>query len=130
VNAAQKEDGQRKRVLVVEDAPDIRDSMRELLEMDGYPVTTAENGKVALDVLESMPPPCLILLDLMMPVMDGFEFLERLQRHPNFKHFEVLLISANRDIHRAAKMPGVIGYLYKPFDLDQLMTIIEEHCCA
>lgn len=96
--------------------------------MDGYSVTTAENGKVALDLLETLTPPCLILLDLMMPVMDGFEFLERLQHHRNFASFEVLLISANRDIHRAARMPGVIGYLYKPFDLDQLMTIIEARC--
>jgi CheY-like chemotaxis protein len=115
-------------VLVVEDAADIRESIRELLEMDDYTVYTAANGALGLDLLDRTPRPCLVLLDLMMPVMDGFEFLIALNERPDAHLYSVVLVSANQNIEAAASLPNVVGFLRKPFDLDELVSVVESHC--
>jgi len=80
-------------VLVIEDEPTTREMLRRNLEKDGWVVAVAENGKVGLEQLKQTPP-ALILLDLMMPEMDGFEFLEELREREDGKHIPVLVITA------------------------------------
>lgn len=83
------------RVLVVDDDPDIREAMIEVLEENGHAATGAANGNEALAHLRAAPDqPCLILLDLMMPVMDGFEFLERVRANPATSHVPIVVLTA------------------------------------
>ena len=67
-------------IFVIEDDADLRETMKDLLEMEGFSVMTAENGREGLKLIERNGKPCLILLDMMMPVMNGWEFLEAMQR--------------------------------------------------
>jgi DNA-binding response OmpR family regulator len=104
-------------VLIVDDDPDIRDSIEELLRSDGLPPATAANGEEALRALETGPVG-VILLDLMMPVMDGRQFVEELRRRRI--DIPVILLSAGRDLRRVAAeldLPAI----EKPFDLDDLL---------
>src|SRR5215467_11486900 len=81
-------------VMVVEDDEDIRISLKELLEDDGYQVLLAANGREALDCLERGKRPCLIFLDLMMPVMDGWQFRREQQKRDSLKKIPVAVITA------------------------------------
>jgi len=121
--------GQRgaKSVLIVEDDPDIREVLEEMLDAGGHRVVTATNGAEGLAALELVAAPAVILLDLMMPVMSGFAFLEELARRSDRRGDRVLLISANESVERAAQLPGVVGYLRKPFDLDEVLSLVERH---
>src|SRR5687768_5509935 len=83
-------------VVVVEDDEEIRDSMRDALEIEGYAVSTYSNGKEALDGLRKLGIPCLILLDLMMPVMNGWEFLQAMKAE-RFAEVPVYVVSAIAD---------------------------------
>ena len=114
-------------ILLVEDDPDIRDSIVDVLREAGREVVAASDGVEALDRLDTLPRPCLILLDLMMPRMDGWEFLERLKRHPHAAEFPVLVLSAHASL-QGGEYPGVLGTLRKPFDLHSLMAWVERHC--
>ena len=114
-------------VLVVEDDPDIREVLEEMLDAGGHRVLTASNGREALAVLDRVGSPCLVLLDLMMPVMSGFAFLEELQRRPDRERVSVLLISANAQVEAAARGTGVVGFVKKPFDLDDVLALVDDH---
>src|SRR5881392_3915466 len=93
-------------VLVVEDDEDIRDSLVEFLGDEGYEARGAGNGREALSLLAAIaPPPCLIILDLMMPVMDGRTFREEQLRRPDVADIPVIVISAYRDL--AAQTEGL-----------------------
>jgi CheY-like chemotaxis protein len=116
-----------KTVLVVEDDPDIREVLEEMLDSGGHRVLTASNGREALAVLDRLASPCLVLLDLMMPVMSGFAFLEELQRRPDHPQVSVLLISANAQVEQAARGSGVVGFVKKPFDLDDVLALVDTH---
>ena len=89
--------GNGRRILVVEDDRDIRESLQDLLEVEGYAVTTAENGRDALEQLQRMDAPSVILLDLMMPVMSGDEFLRELRKDGALASIPVLVVSAWTD---------------------------------
>ena len=115
-------------VLVVEDDIDIREALQEVLEVHGYVVLTASHGGVALEKLTLLQHPCVILLDLMMPVMDGFQFLEVLERRGEAHEWPVVVLSANRDIERARTLPGVASVLSKPFELDDLLERVKRFC--
>nr|AYM54087.1 family membership protein [Byssovorax cruenta] len=110
-------------MLVVEDEPDIRETLRDILEMEGYRVRCASNGKEALDALAEMRPR-LILLDLMMPVMSGYEFLQRLRENDDLSTIPVAVVSAVGD-QRAVSDTTV---LRKPVDLDTLLHVVDEQC--
>lgn len=115
-------------VLVVEDDKDIRDAIVELLALEKFRVTTASNGKEALDLLQKSPVswrPCFILLDLMMPVMNGWEFLLAQRADPNLKDIPVLVCSAIAD---RTRFPGIVDFIKKPIDIDQLIEVIKCHC--
>jgi CheY-like chemotaxis protein len=114
-------------VLLVEDDHDIRVSIRALLEAEGYEVLTVTNGRGALELLQSTTPaPRLIILDLSLPVMDGWQFANELQRLPRLGHIPVVVMSAApRDRLPSA---GIVGRLAKPIDVPALLRVVAEHC--
>jgi CheY-like chemotaxis protein len=113
-------------VLIVEDDTDLREMMAQLLTLEGFNAATATNGREALDFLRSGDTPQLILLDRMMPVMDGWEFQREQQRDPNLAHVPVVVLSA-LDPGRAAE-PAANGFLKKPLDFDRLLEIVQKYC--
>jgi signal transduction histidine kinase len=121
----------RPRILVVEDDHDIGVALGELLGEQGYDVTTCEDGRRALELLQQQaePAPDLIVLDLMMPVMDGWEFRRRQRSNPEVAKIPVLAISADTSAKAAAIHAE--AYLRKPFDSDDLLhevkRILLEH---
>src|SRR3982074_3818832 len=84
-----------KNILVVEDDPDIRAALTQILSDDGYAVATAANGQEAIDHLRRTSPPALILLDLMMPVMDGWQFRSHQKQDPALKSIPVVIVTAD-----------------------------------
>jgi CheY-like chemotaxis protein len=118
-------ENQTKTVLIVDDEEDIRETLRFALELEGFKVLRAENGKAALAVLaESSVVPSLILLDLMMPVMDGYEFLERMHADSAFRDIPIVVISAfnQRDPLQHAR-----AFLRKPLGLDALLEAVDRY---
>jgi len=113
-------------VLVVEDEHDIRETLREILEMEGYRVRCASNGKEALDALAEMPRPRLILLDLMMPVMSGYELLQALHANDDLSTIPVTVVSAVGD--RLAPGATRAAVLRKPVDLETLLHAVDAGC--
>jgi CheY-like chemotaxis protein len=110
-----------KTILLVDDDRDVTDALRLVLSEEGYDVATASNGYEALIYLKShSPPPSLILLDVMMPIMDGYEFRIEQQRDPALARIPVVVVTAGAIGERVAEM-GVTGLLRKPFDLERLL---------
>jgi CheY-like chemotaxis protein len=116
-------------VLVVDDDPDICDTMETVLDFHGYRVVTARSGPEALDKLRRGADPCLILLDLMMPGMSGAELHGELRRDAKLAAIPVVIISASGSVASKAAALGVEG-LAKPVDLDQLLETIKRFGCA
>ncbi|MFL5347838.1 MAG: response regulator [Hyalangium sp.] len=116
------------RVLVVEDDLEIRESLMEILEDHGYEPVGAENGLEALDKLRaSLQQPCLIVLDLMLPKMDGRAFRQEQLRTPKFADIPVVVISAFRDVAQTAQEMKA-EYLKKPFKPDELVQVAQRYC--
>ena len=114
----------RKQILVIEDDADIRECLMLLLESEGYSVAGAADGREGLDVLARMSGPCLILLDLMMPVMNGWEFLQAKRKEDILAVIPVVVLSAGSD----ARGEQVEGILKKPVDVDALLAFVRKHC--
>ncbi len=116
-------------ILVVEDDEEILSTLRELLEGEGYPVVPAKNGREAIEILEKMLHPCLILLDLFMPIMDGWQFLDQLNRDESklLTHIPVVITSAAGDRARETAI-RVSGYIKKPIDLELLLITVQKYC--
>jgi CheY-like chemotaxis protein len=115
------------KVLVVDDDQDIRDAVADLLRDEGFTVSTAGNGKEALELLRNEKRPCCIVLDLMMPVMDGWAFREAQTHDPQLAVIPVCVISAAPNMTRAP-VPAPL-FVPKPIDIDQLLAIVERSCC-
>lgn len=115
-------------ILLVEDDDDMREDLAFLLENRGYRVVTAENGQAALAVLASNERPCLILLDLMMPVMNGWELRAELMANPELANIPVVVVSGIADLEQEAETLGAINYITKPFELKKLYGLIGTHC--
>jgi CheY-like chemotaxis protein len=114
-------------ILVVDDDADIREALHQALECEGYRVSLAVNGRDAWEKLRSGPSPALILLDLMMPIMNGAEFLAALRADGIFKDLPVILVSAFDSIAAAHEHESQC-YLAKPVDLDTLMSTVARYC--
>lgn len=117
------------RILVIEDDLDIRESLKDLLEMEGFSALTAENGQEGLRILGEIAEPCLILLDLMMPVMNGWEFLEVLkneQRHV-LATIPVVVTTGAADAGGVEQKYGC-DVLKKPVDIGRLVALAQKHC--
>ena len=106
-------------MLLVEDDAEVRSSVAEILELEGFAVDTAIHGQQALDKLRAGAAPCVLLLDLMMPVMNGLELLEHLREEAELRTPPVIVLSANRGYE--AEDLGVAAIVRKPFDVDALV---------
>ncbi len=115
------------RVLVVEDDIDVRDAVADALRDAGYSVASAENGVAALDYLRSSASlPGIILLDLMMPQMDGLEFRERQRDDPRLAGIPVALLTADGHASEKAERLGAFAGLAKPIRLKGLLQVVEQ----
>lgn len=112
-------------ILLIEDESDIRTILKDALEWEGYRVYTASNGKEGMEILRGMPAPSLILLDLMMPVMNGWEFANALQTDRASRNVPIVALSAFSDPEKEIR---VEGFIKKPVDLDLLLALVREHC--
>jgi CheY-like chemotaxis protein len=119
----------KERVVIVEDDELIRDSLLEVLEDAGYEAIGAGDGREALDKLAALDrPPCLIVLDLMMPGMDGREFRRQQLTDPAIKDIPVVVISAFRDLDEIAKELRPAAHFKKPLKLQDFLQIVQTHC--
>ncbi len=115
----------RAKILIVDDEPDYANTIQCRLEWYHYKVTTAANGKEALEKAADEKPD-LILLDTSMPVMSGHEMLERLRKHPDLKNIPVIMVTVlcePQDIATASSY-GIADYVVKPFDFTELIEKI------
>jgi CheY-like chemotaxis protein len=112
-----------KLILVVDDDEDTRDAIRQVLEAEGYKVAIAANGQQALELLRSGSIPALIMLDLMMPVMSGEEFVDKQRRDPTLARIPVVILTAGGTIADKAASIHAAGYVRKPFTLEGLIAI-------
>lgn len=120
-----KVDSNYKSILVVEDNKDIQDSLKLALEVEGYTVFTADNGRDALDQLSRIPTPCVILLDLMMPVMNGWEFVEEISKDLMLSTIPIVVVTAFSDKKTTPKTNDIIQ---KPIDLNALLKTVSKYC--
>lgn len=116
-------------ILIVEDDVAIQEGLKELLELEGYAVRLARNGREAIQALRADPTPRVILLDLMMPVMNGTDFCRELNQDPSLGRHRVILMSADSHIEEHAKALQTHGYLKKPLELDHVLETLARHSC-
>jgi CheY-like chemotaxis protein len=107
---------------VVEDDADAREALIDVLEVSGYSAASARNGREALDYLRSAPSPDLIILDLMMPEMDGWEFRRRQMSDPHLARVPVIVVSALDESGIEAN-----DVLIKPIDIDRLLKMVSHY---
>src|SRR5688500_4298890 len=115
-------------VLIVDDDAGVRDVVAELLADDGFRVTTASNGQEALEKLWSMPAPALILLNLRMPVMNGWAFRSAMRQSPELRDIPVVIVSGSQGLPETALDLEASGYLPKPLDVAVLLSTVRGHC--
>lgn len=116
------------RVLVVEDDYDMQDAISESLETEGHETTCVSNGQEALDYLRSGHPVCVILLDLMMPVMNGWEFRERQLESSDLASIPVVVVTADGRAAEKAQQLLADGFLRKPLVANELLSTVEKFC--
>lgn len=118
--------GSTARILIVEDAQEIQELLSRLLISAGYQVSRASNGREALTVLNKLERvPELILLDLMMPEMDGFEFRKEQEKDVRFASIPVIAMTAYEDVQTKALLIGAKGFLKKPFsDIETILSAV------
>ena len=113
-------------VVVVDDQALFRRSIQDRLRADGYEVVAAENGVEALGLLQATPGPCVVLLDLMMPVMNGVEFLQTLEKRGGSADVRVMLVSGHGVVDRVAlDSKRIVARLQKPLEMNELRSALE-----
>ena len=115
-----------RRILIVEDEADIRETLRNFFESEGAAVSTAGHGQQALDVLAAEQHPHLILLDLMMPVMNGEVFVSQKNQGPVTAQIPVVIMSADHYTEQRANSMKIKWFIRKPLSLQSLITMAEE----
>lgn len=113
-----------RRLLIVDDNADARDMLKELLELRGYVVETARDGLDALEILQNSPLPELILVDLLMPLMSGWELIAEIRKRERLSKTRVLVVSAVPE--REEMIPSDIPFLEKPIDARKLYQLVSE----
>lgn len=114
-----------KTIMVIEDEKEIRSTLQEFLEFEGYDVLTAENGQAALDLLPTSATPSLILLDMKMPIMNGWQFAAEYLK--SYKQTSpIVVITAAADAEQRARDINAVGWISKPFNLDLLLDKIKQ----
>jgi CheY-like chemotaxis protein len=119
---------ERPTIFIVEDDVDTREMLGRFLELEGYVVETAANGRQALERLTGGVRACVILLDLMMPVMDGWQFRREQVRNQKLAHIPVIVVSAAG--RERLQQIEANAYLSKPVDLDELLKHISQFCSS
>ena len=115
--------------MVVEDDEGIRLALEQALEEEGYVVLSAGHGQEALDILaEAERLPDVILLDLMMPIMDGRTFLQARRRQPRWTSIPVVIVTADNRAEPEAKALGAAAVMAKPLSLDRLLETVARFC--
>ena len=114
-------------VMVIDDDADIREILRAIIEIEGYRVVAASDGAQALQQLRSGVRPCLILLDLRMPGMDGRTFCQVLREEPQIAGIPVVILSGDRDAPVVAAALGA-ECIVKPVDLHDLLSVVDRFC--
>jgi CheY-like chemotaxis protein len=112
-------------ILIIEDEDVIRETFQLFLELEGYVVLTAGNGREGLEQLRKMTRPCLILLDLMMPVMNGEEFLKAKTTEESMSSIPVCVVSGAANI---PDLPGVAACVPKPVSAESLLDLVRRYC--
>jgi CheY-like chemotaxis protein len=112
-------------ILLIDDEDAIRQVLSLALEFEGYQVFTASNGEEGLRTLQRIPRPDLILLDLMMPVMDGWEFLEAIKKDTAFSDIPVVIVTASR---KSDEIKGAAAVIEKPVGLNELFRVAGRYC--
>ena len=112
-----------RRVLVVEDEPDIRDLVALILEEEGFTIETADQGREGLAKAHRQLPD-MVIVDLMMPIMSGWEFLNIWQADSETQHIPIVAMSAAYSV-ATAEVTGIQGFLRKPFQVDRLLAIVK-----
>jgi CheY-like chemotaxis protein len=119
-------------ILIIEDDLDIQGAIKESLEIEGYKnIYTANNGQEGIDLLNSIESPCVILLDVMMPVMDGWEFLKIAKEHNDnnkIATIPIVVVSAVPNAGKLAAASGAVGFVKKPINLDALLGTVRQFC--
>jgi CheY-like chemotaxis protein len=113
-----------KSVLIIEDDDDVREALATLLEDEGYGVHAAHNGREGLQLASGKSPPRVIVLDLMMPIMNGWEFLAARRNNPKLAGVPVVVVSATGD---PARLGEVTAFLRKPIDIQRLLEVVHEY---
>jgi CheY-like chemotaxis protein len=110
-------------ILVVDDDDNAREALSEFLTINGYVVACAENGQAALEQIRTQPaPPALILLDMLMPVMDGPTFLDRARRDRRIRNLPIVVATSDPSI----EAPGATAVLAKPIKPERLLHVVRE----
>jgi CheY-like chemotaxis protein len=120
------EPGGGKRILVVEDDAATREALAMILGAEGFTVVGAANGQEALGLLRDVPRPDLILLDLMMPIMDGWQFRREQTLDPSLSAIPVVILSADGNVQQKAASLRAADYLQKPVDVENLLQVINK----
>jgi len=115
-------------ILIVEDDEALRGAIVAYLEGEGYSVVEAENGAIALDRLRTSGEFCMILLDLFMPVMNGWAFRAEQLRDPALAGIPLMVVTADARAPDKASELGAVAYMAKPLDLERLLALVGEHC--
>ena len=110
-------------VLIVDDDPDLLEVTTFVIEGEGLAVETAKHGEEALAVMRAGRLPMLVLLDLMMPVMNGWEFLDEVSKDPTLRAIPVVVLTAGDHTH----VPGAMAILIKPMDLGELIRVVDRY---
>ncbi len=111
-------------ILVVDDDLAIRLMLETVLEEEGYSVVLAHNGREGLEIARQQPL-AMILLDLMMPILNGWQFLEVVKQSPELQSLPIVVLSASREIAQVAREGLVKAYLPKPFEIEKLLNYVE-----
>ena len=117
-------------ILVVDDNHDIRELVREILEFEGYAVVTACNGKEALERLGGADLPNLILLDLMMPTMNGWEFRAEQLKDLRLASIPLVVLTGDGNASEKARVLRATSYIMKPVHLDSLLAVVQGAACG
>jgi CheY-like chemotaxis protein len=112
-------------VLVVDDEPAVRQMFEDILSGEGSEVVSAVDGRAALDLLNDGTQPCVILLDLMMPRMNGWQFAEELHADPALRELPLAVVAANPRFKPDAERLGARRWLGKPVDIDELLSKLQ-----
>ena len=115
-------------ILIVEDDADLREALSDVLRDAGYAVAMAADGREALDRLRRESRPSVILLDLTMPVMNGWQFRDEQRRDPDLSKIPVVVLSASDRLAEKLGPLGVADYVRKPIELNRLLPMLERYC--